>query len=284
MISSIYILLPVHNRKEVTQRFVRLLKKQTYKDFQLILIDDGSTDGTAESVSELIPTATILRGDGNLWWAGGLQRGLDHLATYNLRHNPLLLIINDDVVFASDYLERARVEMLNRHGALMLSQFVDDAGKAIETGLHADLNTLSFNVASSPDQINCLSTRGLFIYWNDLQKIGGFRPKLLPHYLSDYEFTMRAHTKGLRCITSPQVLLKPDFNATGIRKVSQKNFVTYIHDYFSKRHAMNPWYWTVFVCLTGDFRNIPENVFKIWFNALLDMLERVKARNKCQLP
>lgn len=279
---SIYILLPVHNRKEITRRFVMLLKEQTCQDFHLILIDDGSTDGTAESVLKLLPTARVLQGDGNLWWAGGLQRGLDYLASLNLRHNPLVLFINDDVSFASDYLECAKTEMAGRQSVLLLSQFMDSEGQAIETGVHADLDALSFDVAMSPDQINCLSTRGLFVYWEDVRTIGGFRPKLLPHYLSDYEFTMRAHDNGLKCETSAQILLRPDFQSTGVRTLSSKNFGVFIQNYFSKRYAMNPWYWMVFVCLTGNLHNIPKNIARIWWNALRDLLCAAKAKKKCQ--
>lgn len=282
MMPRLYILLPVHNRKEITRRFVMLLKKQTCQDFQLILIDDGSSDGTAESVIELLPTAKVVQGDGNLWWGGGLQRGLDHLASCNLHHNPLILFINDDVSFAPDYLERAKTEMAGRHGVLLLSQFMDDEGRASETGIHADLDALSFEVATSSNQINCLSTRGLFAHWDDVRMIGGFRPKLLPHYLSDYEFTMRAHAMGLQCATSDQVLLRPDLQATGVRAVSSYSFGAYVRTLFSKRYAMNPWYWTVFVCLTGNIRNIPRNIARIWWNALRNLLRAARVGKKCQ--
>jgi glycosyltransferase involved in cell wall biosynthesis len=39
---KVYILLPVHNRKEVTQSFIKCLNAQSVKDFHLVLIDDGS--------------------------------------------------------------------------------------------------------------------------------------------------------------------------------------------------------------------------------------------------
>ena len=69
----IYIILPVHNRKVTTEKFIKSLVAQTYKEFKLILVDDGSTDGTDKMVLSYIPDGIILKGDGNLWWAGGLQ-------------------------------------------------------------------------------------------------------------------------------------------------------------------------------------------------------------------
>lgn len=64
-------------------------------------------------------------------------------------------------------------------------------------GVYADLKKLTFRQAKTKDEINCLSTRGLFLRVKDFKKIGGFYPKLLPHYLSDYEFTIRAYKKSL---------------------------------------------------------------------------------------
>ena len=38
-----------------------------------ILVDDGSTDGTGEAVQGEFPQVRLLRGDGRLFWGGGLR-------------------------------------------------------------------------------------------------------------------------------------------------------------------------------------------------------------------
>lgn len=43
---KISIILATHNRKEMLPRMMDSLKKQTFKEYELILIDDGSSDGT----------------------------------------------------------------------------------------------------------------------------------------------------------------------------------------------------------------------------------------------
>ena len=53
-----YILLPVHNRREITQKFIECLKSQTYQNYKLVLIDDGSSDGTAAMVQSQISDLT----------------------------------------------------------------------------------------------------------------------------------------------------------------------------------------------------------------------------------
>lgn len=68
----LYIILPVNNRKETTKTFFDCLKRQTFQDFQIILIDDGSVDGTDKMVHSFYPESKIIYGEGTLWWAGSL--------------------------------------------------------------------------------------------------------------------------------------------------------------------------------------------------------------------
>ena len=43
---------PTYNRANTLYRVYESLKSQTYRDFQWIVIDDGSTDSTRETVEE----------------------------------------------------------------------------------------------------------------------------------------------------------------------------------------------------------------------------------------
>lgn len=281
----IYILLPVHNRKEITRSFIECLVAQTFLDYHLILIDDGSTDGTEAMVSEYVSSLTVLRGNGDWWWAGSLQRGLDWLKDREVSHDSLVLFINDDVSFAPDYLETAVQLMSAKKHVLLLSQFRMPGGQIAESGVHADLRQLSFEIARSSSQINCLSTRGLFAYWGDILKVGDFHPKLLPHYLSDYEYTIRAHRKGLKCATSAELLIIPNHDTTGYHALNDQEFIPFLKKYFSKKSAANPMYWSSFILLTFSSVWALRNLGRIWhgacrslFNAFLGF-KKPHARN-----
>jgi len=66
---SIYIIIPVHNRKSLTLACLENLKTNgDLQKYQVIVVDDGSSDRTAEEVAENYPKVTILKGDGNLRW------------------------------------------------------------------------------------------------------------------------------------------------------------------------------------------------------------------------
>lgn len=264
MSAKVYILLPVHNRRAITEKIIDCLVAQSYSNFHLILIDDGSTDGTSEMVKAKIGDLTILKGVGDWWWAGSLQQGINWLKQNGVDDSEIVLFINDDVTFAPDFLQKG-VHLLDQFAGLLLPQTLNDkTGHIEETGVEADLKKLSFKTATTPELINCLPTRGLFVRMTVLKKIGDFYPKFLPHYLSDYEFTIRAHRLGIPLTTSPKLVITSDDNATGFRALDGQSFIDFLKKYFSIKSASNPIYLSAFVLLASPKLYIPWNLFKVW--------------------
>jgi GT2 family glycosyltransferase len=114
----------------------------------LVLIDDGSTDGTAEMIRGIFPNATVLQGRGDWWWAGCLQQGIDWLKESWVTESDIVLFINDDVTFKSDYLANAVAYIKDKNGLLLLSKFCcEEDGNIKESGVVADLKALTFKLA-----------------------------------------------------------------------------------------------------------------------------------------
>jgi predicted SAM-dependent methyltransferase/GT2 family glycosyltransferase len=284
MMKKVYILLPVHNRCAVTERFVDCLAAQTYANYHLILIDDGSTDGTAEMVQAKIIELTVLKGSGDWWWAGSLQQGINWLEKHGAESRDIVLFANDDITFDADFLQKAVGILDNLDAALLLPHLRDEkTGLPEESGVEADLQKLTFNQAASPDKINCLPTRGLFMRMADLRRIGGFHPWLLPHYWSDYEFTIRAHRKGLKLCTSSDLAISLDHDQTGYRSFDKTGFVEFLQKCFSKRSVLNPVYHTSFILLTTTLSSMPRNVFNIWRNFFIYVARKFKRALKMRM-
>ncbi len=255
MNETVYILLPVHNRREITRRFVSCLMNQTYSPYHLVLIDDGSTDGTAEMVREQIRSLTIIRGDGTWWWGGALQEGYKWLRARNPPLTDFVVIMNDDTEFEEYFLETAVAHLREHQKTFLLSQcYGKEDNTLIDAGTHVDWRRFKFERPSDREQINCLSTRGLFFRVKDFYEVGGFRPFLLPHYLSDYEFTIRAHRKKMKLTTDPSVKLWLNISTTGYHRVEDNSFLGAMKTVFTAKSAINPLVLSVFVALACPWR------------------------------
>ncbi len=262
---TIHVLLPVHDRRAITEQFVRCLLDQTDQDFHLVLVDDGSSDGTTEAVLELLPTTTVIRGDGSWWWAGSLQQAYRWLEGRDLDPSDLVLIANDDTRFDADFLAAGRAALVGRPRSLLLAQLFDgESGEFIELGVHVNWRRLRLVGAKEPERVNCFSTRGLFMAATDFLELGGFHPRLLPHYMSDYEFTIRAHHRGYALISDPGVRLWLDRTTTGIRKVARTSVRAYLRSTLTKRSVHNPIWWSTFLLLACPRTWLPLNLFRVW--------------------
>lgn len=271
MSTKIHILLPVHNRRVITEKCIECLVAQSYSNFHLILIDDGSTDGTEQMVRERVERLTVINGKGSWWWAGSLQQGIDWLKRNQVEDKDIIVFINDDVTFENNFLQMAVNFLEHQSGILLPQVFNKETGMVEETGVMADFKKLTFVTASSPEKINCLPTRGLFLRMSDLRRIGDFYPRLLPHYLSDYEFTIRAYRLGISLKTSPDITLKSNDAATGYRSLEGQTLADFFKKYFSIKSASNPIYWSTFVLLASPKLYIPWNLFKVWGKAVAEI-------------
>jgi GT2 family glycosyltransferase len=82
------------NGRDDTLACLRALDGSTYRPLRVIVVDNGSTDGTAEAVAAAHPEADLLRSEVNLGFAGGnnlgLRRALEDDAGY-------VFVLNNDV-------------------------------------------------------------------------------------------------------------------------------------------------------------------------------------------
>ncbi|MGB5972439.1 MAG: glycosyltransferase family 2 protein [Nodosilinea sp.] len=74
---SIFIIIPAHNRCATTLQCLNTLQRNgDLERYRVVVVDDGSTDGTATAIRSSYPSVTVFEEDGNLWWTGAIAKGM----------------------------------------------------------------------------------------------------------------------------------------------------------------------------------------------------------------
>jgi GT2 family glycosyltransferase len=238
----VYAVVPVHNRKALVARFLTCMRQQTFRNFTVIVVDDGSTDGTSALIEEKFPEVRLLAGDGNLWWTGATNLGIRHALAQALEQDAIL-VINDDIEVDPDYLETLFRVWQATPNALVGSVVVDishpeviyDGGRILNWWT-ATWRTLNANKALSDfDKDHCVEVSYL-TGWGTLIPVSVFRDVGLfdeRHFqqCSDQELTARAKNRGWRLRVSYSAVVKLHVDqAAGINtatRYSLKDFREY---------------------------------------------------------
>lgn len=250
MPDSVYVITPVHNRRAVTVKFAQTLARQTLSGITLVLVDDGSTDGTGDAVRVVLPTAVVLRGDGSLWWGGGLRRGFSWLRSQHLADETVVVTMNDDIAFDDDYFEKAVAELrtLGQRAFLVSPGVYQTSGRlSREAGVTDWSRFKVMHYGDSPERIDHATTRCLFMSWGAAKRIDGFHPTLVPHYTSDYVFTMTAARKGIRLVPARTVCARFSDETTGDHGLARFHGTARLKQLFSPRFSYNPLHQFFFV-------------------------------------
>lgn len=199
----LFIVIPAFNRIKFTLNCLDSLSNQSCELFETILVDDGSSDNTATVVKKKYPEVTILKGDGNLWWSGASNLGVQYALFKGAKY---ILLLNNDLTLEYNYIENMLKGADDNciRGSVLLStpeRNVLDGGSYLNywTANRKEFN-LGVNVNDIPSDtslsVNVLPGRGLLIPSVVFEEIGLFNQEKLPQYGADYEFTIRAHKHG----------------------------------------------------------------------------------------
>jgi len=209
----IAVILPVHNRREITLACLRQLQglKAGAFIYDVIVVDDGSTDGTSEAVSRDFPGAVLLRGDGNLWWAGGVNKGMKYALDNDY---DFVYIINDDIEMNPESLQILYRTLKKIPYSVCSSVIIDRIHRNFI--LYAGYNYSGlFKKLKSPLRgryleafrgkildVDCLSTKSVLIPMEVVRDVGFLDAEHFPHGISDYDYLLRVKSRGYRLLVN----------------------------------------------------------------------------------
>lgn len=75
------------------------LISQTYPDYEIVFVDNGSTDGSIEYVRQNFPMVSIIKNDGNLGFSTGNNIG------FKYAKGRYIITLNNDTKVQSNFIE-----------------------------------------------------------------------------------------------------------------------------------------------------------------------------------
>ncbi len=115
---AVAIIIVAWNGKDDTLECLKSLRGLTYSNHQIILVDNGSTDGTVAAVRSGFPDVTILEMARNLRFAGGNNKGIEFALGKGADH---ILLLNNDTVVEKDFLSALVKRMQSDTGIGMVA-------------------------------------------------------------------------------------------------------------------------------------------------------------------
>ncbi|MEC7918820.1 MAG: glycosyltransferase family 2 protein [Candidatus Neomarinimicrobiota bacterium] len=98
------------NDKEISKKCLSSIEKVSYSNYEVLIVDNNSQDGSVQFFKEHFPQYDILALDKNLKYAGGNNAAVDYLKP---EEEDFLVFINNDTIVSSDFLDHLVAPFLN---------------------------------------------------------------------------------------------------------------------------------------------------------------------------
>lgn len=200
------------NGKEDTLECVASVRRLIYPQYKVVVVDNGSTDDSVDSIRECHPDITILQTGANLGYAGGNNVGirwaLEHDAEY-------VLVLNNDTVVAPDMLSQlVSVALVDpRIGLLGPSNFyyarpteLCSVGATLRAPAYRGYTLVGDGDMKEswrgPVQFDALVGSAMLIHRRVFEELQLFDERFFLCY-EEFDFAMRAARAGYSCVFVP---------------------------------------------------------------------------------
>lgn len=209
------VIIPAYNAEKTIKKTIKSVLNQTFSDWELIVVDDGSTDSTKEVVAEIKDNRISLFSFPNAGVSAARNRGV------NKSSGEFLAFIDADDLWTPDKLElqlKALQENPNAAVAYSWTDYINESDKIIYSGRHITLNG---NIYEKLLVRYVLENGSNFLIRKDAYlKVGGFDESISGG--EDWELCIRL-SQHYEFVTIPktQVLYRvsPHSSTTNVRKI-----------------------------------------------------------------
>lgn len=228
-VERLCVVIAVHNRLDFTRKCLRSLQEQTLGAPRLIVVDDGSTDGTAEALRAEFPKVEVVPGSGNDWWSGATNRGVQRALALSAEW---VFLVNNDTELAPDCLAELQAAARRYPVALLGCANYDIAdGHLLYAGTRLNWwpGPLEIPISNTDDRhlmrVTHLPGRGMLVPAAAFHRIGLFDAVQFPQRYADYDFSYRAFHAGFPVMVCLKARLRShSYASSGAQYRNQHSF------------------------------------------------------------
>lgn len=233
---KIYILIPVFKRLEHTIEFIKSCNHNISESKKFIIVDDSPELEHFfhfNNDKDII----VLKGNGNLWWGGSINLGMEYLISMDLPEKTIIVWANNDTIInKSLYEEQKKYLELNptaffhpRVFNISNKKEVKDCGN-LKSWAPLRCNYIIYQKKELAS-CNLVSARFLMSYLENFKKVG-LIAKNLPHYNGDWDYSLRAEKLGLTTYLVKDAICYVDLSPTGIKYEEKISFLKFLDGLF----------------------------------------------------
>ena len=221
---TISVVIPCHNEKDSVLRCIRGIRSDADglvdATVRVVVVDDGSTDGTDAAVRAADADANVVTSDGSLWWSGAINKGVE----FALADRPdYVLLLNNDCVLSEGTFQRFLDESKVFPKSILSAVIGDlETGDPVCFGGKFSYQMLDYWVeplntqGSSTAEVDWLPGHTMFAPAGIFAEIGMMDAKNFPQYFGDADFALRAKRSGYSLRVISDLLVLNDRSQTGL--------------------------------------------------------------------
>jgi GT2 family glycosyltransferase len=219
--TKIAVLITCHNRREKTLACLEALflsNLQVGMSVHVILVDDGSTDGTSEAVQSRFPGVEVILGNGSLFWNRGMHRAFSRAMAIGF---DAYLWLNDDTVLFPDAIALLSSTATDLRNQLQIPVMVvgstqDDTGNLTYGGSVAVNRIRRFQYRKVWDAqipVECEVINGnCVLILNEIVNVVGNIDFQFEHAMGDTDYALRVRAAGMHIFVAPGFVGKCEIN------------------------------------------------------------------------
>lgn len=219
-----------YNGKNFLGPCLRSLKKQTYNDFEIILVDNGSTDGFVNFVRKNFPELKIIINEKNRGFAEANNQG------FKIASGEFIVTLNNDTETDEKWLENLLMpakanDSVGMCASKVLSiynrQMIDSVGVNVcLDGMSRGRGRGEIDRGQYDKTVNILLPSACAALYRRkmLDEIGFFDEDFFA-YCEDTDLGLRARLAGWEAVLAPKALVYHHYSSTGGKYSSFKAFL-----------------------------------------------------------